>query len=115
MQHAARACSSLYTTGISSSAAARSPARQSRSSWVTVRAASATSLRESRPSEDVKQRAGLANGCQGTRATHCEFRPRPTQVRVVVEGDKIGAYRVLQRIGEGGMGEVWMAEHTALG
>jgi len=33
----------------------------------------------------------------------------------VLEGTQIGAYRVLQRIGEGGMGLVWLAEHAMLG
>jgi eukaryotic-like serine/threonine-protein kinase len=31
------------------------------------------------------------------------------------EGAQIGAYRVLEQIGEGGMGAVWLAEHIALG
>ncbi|HSN26668.1 MAG TPA: serine/threonine-protein kinase, partial [Kofleriaceae bacterium] len=30
-------------------------------------------------------------------------------------GTEIGAYRVLQQIGEGGMGSVWLAEHSMLG
>jgi serine/threonine-protein kinase len=33
----------------------------------------------------------------------------------MVEGSEIGAYRVIQRIGEGGMGSVWLAEHAMLG
>src|SRR5690349_22471309 len=33
----------------------------------------------------------------------------------MVEGTQVGAYRLLQRIGEGGMGVVWLAEHTMLG
>ncbi len=33
----------------------------------------------------------------------------------MVVGTQIGAYRVLQQIGEGGMGTVWLAEHTMLG
>jgi serine/threonine-protein kinase len=33
----------------------------------------------------------------------------------MVEGSQIGAYRVLHRIGEGGMGSVWLAEHSMLG
>jgi serine/threonine-protein kinase len=33
----------------------------------------------------------------------------------MVVGTQIGAYRVLQQIGEGGMGSVWLAEHTMLG
>jgi tRNA A-37 threonylcarbamoyl transferase component Bud32 len=33
----------------------------------------------------------------------------------VQEGTQVGAYRVLQRIGEGGMGTVWLAEHSILG
>ncbi|HEX3476385.1 MAG TPA: protein kinase [Kofleriaceae bacterium] len=33
----------------------------------------------------------------------------------MVEGTQVGAYRVLQQIGEGGMGSVWLAEHIALG
>ena len=33
----------------------------------------------------------------------------------MVVGTHIGAYRVLQQIGEGGMGTVWLAEHTMLG
>jgi serine/threonine-protein kinase len=32
-----------------------------------------------------------------------------------VIGERIGAYRILQQIGEGGMGTVWLAEHTMLG
>jgi tRNA A-37 threonylcarbamoyl transferase component Bud32 len=30
-------------------------------------------------------------------------------------GTQVGVYRVLQQIGEGGMGTVWLAEHTMLG
>ncbi|HEY5951625.1 MAG TPA: serine/threonine-protein kinase, partial [Kofleriaceae bacterium] len=33
----------------------------------------------------------------------------------MVEGSQIGAYRVLKRIGEGGMGSVWLAEHSMIG
>src|SRR5437879_2779970 len=33
----------------------------------------------------------------------------------MLEGTQLGAYRVLHRIGEGGMGSVWLAEHTMLG
>jgi serine/threonine-protein kinase len=33
----------------------------------------------------------------------------------MVEGTQVGAYRLIQRIGEGGMGTVWLAEHTMLG
>ncbi len=33
----------------------------------------------------------------------------------MVVGSQLGAYRVLQKIGEGGMGSVWLAEHTMLG
>jgi serine/threonine-protein kinase len=33
----------------------------------------------------------------------------------MVEGTLIGAYRVIKRIGEGGMGSVWLAEHSMLG
>jgi tRNA A-37 threonylcarbamoyl transferase component Bud32 len=34
---------------------------------------------------------------------------------VLTEGTTIGAYRVLQKIGEGGMGAVYIGEHTLLG
>ncbi len=30
-------------------------------------------------------------------------------------GTQVGAYRILEQIGEGGMGSVWMAEHSMLG
>ena len=33
----------------------------------------------------------------------------------MVVGTQVGAYRVLQQIGEGGMGTVWLAEHAMLG
>ena len=32
----------------------------------------------------------------------------------MAEGTHVGAYRVLQQIGEGGKGSVWLAEHLAL-
>src|SRR3954467_14426775 len=33
----------------------------------------------------------------------------------MLEGTQVGVYRVLQQIGEGGMGTVWLAEHAMLG
>src|SRR5215831_15628751 len=33
----------------------------------------------------------------------------------MVAGTQVGAYRVLQQIGTGGMGSVWLAEHVMLG
>jgi serine/threonine protein kinase len=32
-----------------------------------------------------------------------------------VVGTQLGAYKLLQQIGEGGMGSVWLAEHAMLG
>ena len=32
-----------------------------------------------------------------------------------LEGRKLGSYRVMQRIGEGGMGAVYLAEHVDIG
>src|SRR6478672_923760 len=37
------------------------------------------------------------------------------RVALMIAGTQIGAYRVLQQIGEGGMGSVWLAEHSMLG
>jgi serine/threonine-protein kinase len=36
-------------------------------------------------------------------------------VHAMIAGTQVGAYRVLQQIGEGGMGSVWLAEHAMLG
>jgi serine/threonine protein kinase len=33
----------------------------------------------------------------------------------MIAGEEIGTYRVLERIGSGGMGEVWLAQHATLG
>lgn len=33
----------------------------------------------------------------------------------MVVGTQVGAYRLIEQIGEGGMGSVWLAEHTMLG
>jgi eukaryotic-like serine/threonine-protein kinase len=33
----------------------------------------------------------------------------------MLPGTQVGAYRVLEQIGQGGMGTVWLAEHTMLG
>ncbi|MEZ0312077.1 MAG: protein kinase [Myxococcota bacterium] len=42
--------------------------------------------------------------------------PPPREVsRTVKKGDTLGRYTILDRIGAGGMGEVFLAQHTALG
>jgi serine/threonine-protein kinase len=36
-------------------------------------------------------------------------------IRAVGPGTQVGSYRLLEQIGEGGMGAVWLAEHVMLG
>jgi tRNA A-37 threonylcarbamoyl transferase component Bud32 len=41
--------------------------------------------------------------------------PAREVARAVQKGDKLGAYTIVDRIGAGGMGDVYLAEHTLLG
>src|SRR6187401_420844 len=52
---------------------------------------------------------------QGSSSPPSSWRLRIIRFAPVMEGAQVGAYRVLRRIGDGGMGSVWLVEHAMLG